>query len=355
MKRAFLILGIFLLTIFRTGASQMDANSTIELINFSKTLIQDGEISFLFYEQFPKPPDEKGKRLREIIAFREKELSNAAKDTDPGAYRQAILENLENEKRYEPFRESDDFFIFVEASLVFRMRPDYATAGGIDYWMNTTDRFERHPSLGSVRFFSSGYEYSFLGNGVDRLKVLRVTQFHNTHITSGIDKEKKEDTLSEVYGVAEVPPTHFIDLTRAKVESAEFGDEKGFIITHFPFADDEEVRTKVYIRFSPLPEVFREEYYFQSESPNADMDGYWLRTRTAYSDFQVIEDLNLAIPKVRIHKEFRPDGWLHRQTVYTIKEMNFNLGFPDHFFDLQETDLDDDKGVRHEIRKIGEE
>ncbi len=334
----------------------MDASTTIELINFSKTLIQDGEILFLFYEQFPKSPEEKGKRLREIIAFREQELSNADKDTDPGAYRQAILENLENEKMYEPFRDSDDFFKFAEVSLVFRMRPDYATAGGgIDYWMNAVDRFEKHPSLGSVLFFSAGYEYSFFGNGIDRLKVLRATQFHNTRITSGIDKEQAENTLREVSEVAEVPPLHFIDPTRAKAEPAEFGDERGFTITHFPFADNEEVRTKVYVRFSPLPEIFREEYYFQSESPNADAEGYWLRVSAEHNDFQAIADLNLTIPKVRIYKEFRPGGWLHRKTVYTVKEMAFNLELLDHFFDLQETDLDDDKGVRHEIREIRKE
>lgn len=333
----------------------MDASSTVELINFSKTLIQDGEILFLFYEQFPKSPDEKGKRLREIIAFREQELSNANKDTDPGAYRQVILENLENEKMYEPFRDSDDFFTFTEVSLVFRMRLDYATAGGIDYWMNTVDRFEKHSSLGSVRFFSGGYEYSFFGNGIDRLKVLRITQFHNTRITSGIEKEHTEDTLPEVFEIAEVPPLHFIDPTRAKVEHGEFGGEKGVIITHFPFADDQEVKTKIYVRFSPLPEVFREEYYFQSESPNADAEGYWLRASAEHSDFQAIANLNLTIPKVRIYKEFRPDGWLHRQAVYTVKGMDFNLGFLDRFFDLQETDLDDDKGARHEIREIRKE
>lgn len=330
----------------------MDANSKVTLLNFSKTLIQDGELSFLFFEQFPKPSDEKGKRLRDIVAFREQELRNAHEDENPAAYRQAILENLEKEKEHEPFRASDAFFTFAEVSLVFRMQPNYTTTGeGIDYRMETTGRFENHPSLGSIRFFNAGYEYLFLGNRVDTLTVLRVSQFQNTPFVSSIVKEHKEDTISEVIFAAEVPPTHFIDIARAQVQPAEFSGEKGYIITHFPFENDKEVLAKVYVRSSSLPEIFREDYYFQSESPNANAEGYWLRARTDYSDFQVVNELNIAVPKVRIHEEFRHDGWLHRRTIYTLKEMNFNIGLPENFFDWSETDLKDDKGTRKKIQE----
>ena len=356
MKQAFLILGLFLLINPKIGISQMDANSMITLLNFSKSLIQDGEMSFLFYEQFPVPPEEKGKRLRDIIAFREQELRDADKDEASDAYRKTILKNLENEKRYEPFRDSDEFFIFAEVSLVFQNAPDYADTSMMDYRMEIIGRFENHLSLGSIRFFNAGYEYLFLRNGIETLQVIRATQFDNSSIVrvAGIDKEQEEDTVStmtEVTDAAQVPPTDLIDVTRAQVHPTEFSGEKGYIITYFS-SEDEQILAKVYVRLSTLPEVFREEFYFQSESPNANADGFWLRLRKDYSDFHTVDGLNLAVPKVRLHKEFRENGGLHRQTVYILKEMDFNLGLSEIFFEWQEADLDDGKGNRKEIREI---
>ena len=327
----------------------MDTKSIISLLNFSKTLIQDGELTYLFYQQFPTSPNEKGKRLREIVAFREQELRDADKKGDE-AYRKVILKNLEQEKKYEPFRNSDAYFVFAEVSLVFQMHPDYATTGdGIDYRMEAIDQYENQPSLGHIRHFNDGYEYLFLGNGTDTLTVIRASQFHKTLDVAGIEREHQEDTISEVNDIAALPPTHFIDETRANVQSTEFSSEKGYIITHFPFENDEEVLAKVYVRSSSIPEIFREDYYFQSDSPIANAEGYWLRVRVDYSDFQIVNELNIAVPKVRVHKEFRSDGWLRHQSVYTLKEMSFNLGFPENFFDLQETDLDDDKGSRKKL------
>ena len=80
----------------------MDAKSLITLLNFSRTLIQDGEIAYLFYERFPTSPDEVGKRLREIVAFREQELRDVHQDENPETLRKAIYENLEAEKSMNP-------------------------------------------------------------------------------------------------------------------------------------------------------------------------------------------------------------------------------------------------------------
>ena len=101
--------------------------------------------------------------------------------------------------------------------------------------------------------------------------------------------------------------------------------------------------SKVCIRFIDTPIVLREEHYYQSPSPNANEDGYWLRTLTEYSDFEIIEALNLAYPKIKIEKEFRgADGFLRRITIIKVKEMAFNQGLPVNFFDwnLQEYDID---------------
>lgn len=63
-----------------------------------------------------------------------------------------------------------------------------------------------------------------------------------------------------------------------------------------------------------------------------------------------VEALNLAVPKVRDGKEFRPDGLLHKQTIFTLKEMEFNVGRPANFFDWDETDLDYEDGRHKKIR-----
>ena len=349
MKQIFSILIIFFLTSAKIGGDSLEKNSIISLLNFSKTLIQDGELTCLFYDQFPTPPNEKGENLRNIVALREQELRNARKERDD-AYRQAILNNLEHEKKYEPFRESDDYFVFSEVSIVFQMQPDYTTTGyGIDYRMSSIDRYEYHPSLGHIRHFNDGYEFLFLGSGTDFITVVRTSQFDSDRSVAGIEMKQEDDTTEEVNNITELPPFHLIDEEHANVQSTEFSGEKGYIITHFPFKNEKEVLAKVYVRSSSLPEVFREDYYFQSDSPNANAEGYWLRVRTEYSDFQYVSDLNITVPKKRVRTEFRSNGWLQRQTVYTIKEMSFNLGLPEYFFEIQETDLDDDKGNRKEI------
>ncbi len=328
----------------------MDIKSIISLLNFSKTLIQDGELSYLYYQQFPTDPNKKGNRMREIEAFREQEIRDAEQKKNE-AFRKLVLRKLEREKKYEPFRESDDYFIFAEISLVFKMGTDSAKTGHeIDYRMEIISQYDKYPSLGHIRHFNDGFEDLFLGKGTDFFTVTRASQFDEIPSFAGIELEHQKDTINEVIDIAVLPPLDFIDETRASVESTEFSGEKGYIITHFPDKNDEKILVKVYVRSSSIPEVFREEWYFKSDAPIANAEGYWLRLREDHSDFQIVDELNIAVPKVRVQKEFRSDGWQRRQTVYTLKEMSFNLGLPEHFFDIQETDLDDDKGKRKKIR-----
>ena len=339
-----------LMMIGNVGGESVDTKSITSLLNFSKTLIQDGELSCLYFQQFPTAPHKKGNRMRDIEAFREQELRDATEKKDE-VLRKAIIRKLEGEKKYEPFRESGDYFVFTEMSLVFKMRPASANTGNrIDYRMEIISQYDKYPSLGHMRHYNGGFEDLFIGIGTDFLTVSRGSQFRETPSFAGIEMEHNKGTMDEVIDMAALPPSAFIDETRASVEPTEFSGEKGYIITHFPDENDKKIFVKVYVRASSIPEVFREDYYFKSDAPIANADGYWLRLRKDYSDFQVVDELNIAVPKVRVHKEFASDGWQRRQSVYTLKEMRFNLGLPEHFFDIQYTDLDDDKGKRKKVR-----
>ena len=156
---------------FSIGENQMDLQSMVELLNFSKQLVQDGEMSFLCYDYVPRSAEEKDNALRDIIAFREKELRNAEKKGGRKNLRPVILKNLENEKKYEPFQYSDAYFTFTECTLVFRMQEDYRR-NEVDFRLVITDRFGNHPSLGSIRYHNGGYEYIFLRSGEDTLDLI---------------------------------------------------------------------------------------------------------------------------------------------------------------------------------------
>lgn len=342
-----LVASVFFFMNISFGGSQMDLQSMVELLNFSKLLVQDGEMSFLYYHYFPRSAKIKAKALREKIAFREKELRNAEKKGDPKNLRPVILRNLENEKKYEPFRYSDAFIRFVEYTLVFRMQDDYRK-NEVDYRLLSTDRFGNHPSLGSTRYYNGGYEYIFLRSGEDTLSLYRASQFKTGRNVCSIGKSRRSDLSLEVGSTVTVLPSLYIDEVSASMEYSEYGGEECSIISHFPKGDDF-LKVKVYVRFSPLPEIFREEYLNKGESPNADADGYWLRLSKDFSDFETIERISLAIPKKRDEKEFRKNGELRRRTVYTIKEMDFNLGLPEDYFDWKLKDLNYDNGGRKKV------
>lgn len=312
----------------------------IPLINFSKTLIQDGEITFLWYEKYPTHPEDVGAIQQKILAFREQELKEVHKDPNPEGLRNAILKRIENVKRWGGFRDSDDNFFFKEVNLVFQSYPETAPRENrIDYRMEFIDRFENYPSLGFRRYFNGGsLEFLFAQNR-EGLEGHLPNQFANNNRIGAFSEEDPELRSWMTDFPCRLPPK-FIDESEVHVEMAIINGKDVYIITHFPV---EKVMSKVYIQFIDTPIVLREEHYYQSPSPNANEDGYWLRTLTEYSDFEIIEALNLAYPKISIEKEFRgADGFLRRITTITVKEMAFNKGLPANFFDwnLQEYDID---------------
>ena len=339
----FLLVSLFLFVNISFGESQMDLQSMVELLNFSKLLVQDGEMTYLCYNYFPHSAEVKDKAMRDIIAFREEELrNNVEKRGDPNL-RPIILKNLETEKKYEPFRYSDAHFKSQECTLVFRMQDDYKK-DEVDYRLVIRDRFENHPSLGSIRYFCGGYEYIFLRSGEDTLSLYRGSQFQISRVASTIQKSRRSDIAIAVNSTATVVPSMYVDEASASMEYSEYAGEKCYIISHFPREDDF-LKVKVYVRFSPLPEILREEYL----NKNAETEEYWLRLSKDYSDFETIESISLAIPKRRDQKEFRLNGELRRRTVYTIKEMDFNIGLPDDYFNWKLKDLDYDDGSRKRV------
>jgi len=332
----------------------MDSKSIISLLNFSKTLIQDGELKFMFYERFPLSSNEVGEEQRQILAFREQELQDASKKPDADMLRKEILKAIEEEKKYGGFRDSENNFRFIEFNLVFRVTP-YSTnheEEQLDVWLTAFSRLEKYPSLGSKRFFNDGSFYVRVENTDQVLTQILPNQFANHPRRGSVNKRKRDKNDMLIKSSTGIPPTHFIHETLAEVEKSILSGKDIYVITHFPFEDDDNVMAKVYVHIHEgEPKVFREEYYYRSESSQANSEGYWLRASTDYSDFEKVDTLNLSFPKIREQREFRRvDGFMRRHTVYTIKEINFNLGVPANFFDWDEVDLSGDSGGHKIIR-----
>ena len=333
----FLILFITMLIGIRTGDCQMDVQKDlIRLINFSKTLVQDAEITFLWYEKYPTHPADVGTFQKRALAFREQELKEVRKDPNPKELRKAILKNIENVKRFGAFEDSDDNFFFKEVNLVFQVYPETTPhENRIDYRMEFIDRFENYPSLSFRRYFNGGtLEFLFAQNR-EGLEGHLPNQFANDRRIGKLSKDNPEHKSWMFDFPCQLPP-NYIDESEAYVEEATMNGKDVYIITHYPF---EKVMSKVYVRIIDTLIVLREELYYQSPSPNANEDGYWLRTLTEFSDFEIIKELNLAYPKIVIQKEFKgADGFLRRITTITTKELAFNQGLPTNFFDwnLQE-------------------
>lgn len=350
----FFLLLLLLLMSMNIGNSQMDTKSLVSLLNFSKTLIKDGEIKFLFYERFPPHPDDVGEEQRRILAFRENEFREASKNSNTETLKKDILQAIEEEKRYGGFRDSEENYQYLEVDLVFQVNPHPLKRGLmlLDGQLSMNSHFEKYPSLTSKRFFNDGNLIVRVNKSYQVLSQILPNQFANDQRIGSVRNRSREHT-GQLMGVpTSVPPTHFIDEKRTKIELSESFEQMVYVITHFPFEDDDQVMAKVYVRLNnKLPEVFREKYYYQSESPLADAQGYWLRVAAEYKDFEKVEQLNLTIPKVRVEKEYlNTDGFMRRKSVYTIKEMAFNLGLPSNFFDWDETELTGDDGKRKKIR-----
>lgn len=329
---------------------QMESKTLIQLINFSRTLIQDGEIHFLLYASDPSPP-EGPTRHQHMMSMWEKQLQeNPPESKDLEATRQLILKYIEGEKKYGKFVDSKEFFGFQEGHVVFQVpqQQKMEQSFEIAYRMAIINRFENFPSFEHNRFCGAGYQYNLFSNVSGQLKGSFPSQFSNK-ANHGYFVREDAGWEPHVISLHYLPPINSIDETTAEVHlsQTDTGGGRVYTITDYPF---ERTKVKIYVRLkNKLPEVFREEYYYQSDSPHADEEGYWLRVVNQYRDFERIPDLNIAFPKVREEQEFRAvDRFMRFHTIITIKEMDFNLGLPTNFFDWNEAELNADDGfIKH--------
>ena len=331
----------------------MESKTLIQLLNYSRTLIQDSEIKFLFYKQFPTHPEDVGAEHRKLVASWERQLrENPPKSKNPEALRKEILGYLESEKKYGAFRGSKELFSFVEGNLVFQNGPPYP------YRMEIISRFENYPSFGSIRFFNGGGLFNFFSNGTKAFRWSPPNQFANDRRVGSL-QERASTSHPEVSLLTNLPPAYPIDETQAEVHLSENSTATPvYIITYIrTLSTDEKMKVKVYVQLKAgLPQVFREEFYFKGDSPEADAEGYWLLFAKMYRDFERVEALNITIPRVReVHEFRRVDGFKRRRSVAIIKEMDFNLGLPASFFDQDESGLtannDGHEKIRGDVQK----
>ncbi len=353
----FLFLAMLSLSSAPIGEPQVESNALIEFLNYSQTLIQNGEIQFLCYKQYFKRPEEVGAKHREILADLEVQLrEEPLKSKNPEALRKEILREIENQKRYGAFRDSNEWCNFIEVNLVFQ--PKYA------YRMEVISRFEKYPSFRFTHFFGGGGQFYRFLNGTKHLKGIFPIQFHNDRHTGSLEDvelEKPEDAFKfETKIATNLPPLTWVGISAdAKVHFTE--DDFGmlvYVITCFHETRHLDYKVKTYVRLKDdLPEVFREEVFHKEtfpkhDSPFADAEGYSLSEVTLFSDFEWVEALNITIPKVheKLSFQYWRDNFMDNRTVLIIKEMDFNLDLPTNFFDWDKVDLSDDNGRQKQVR-----
>lgn len=336
------------------GDSQMDAQTLIPLLNFSRDLIQDGEVKFLYYNTRPTHPDDVGSVQRKMLTSLEAGLEDAHESNNPKVYRERILERIEDEKKYGAFRDAAQAFTFHEGNAVFRVDPHaIRETQKYNLRLEIISPIEHYPSLELQRFMGTGEQSLYLQNSNQQLRSHFPNPVENVSLIGTLHKLVMEKVESFPHGAVvstvDVPPSHVIDEENAQMDLLQSANGPVTVITHFP---GKKVKAKVYVRFNKgLPVIFRQEYHYKSESPLADEEGYWLRSATDFSDFEIIETLNISFPKVREEHEFRGvDGFMVRKSIYTVIEMDFNVGIPDSFFDWDASDLTNDDGWRKMIR-----
>lgn len=337
----------------------METETLIQYLNFSQTLIQDGELKLMLYRRFPTPPDEVGMEQRRMMAGFERELRELPDDApDYEMRRNTILKYLEKEKKYGSFRDEDYNFVFSELNLTF-VRSGSEEVG---YRLEDIFPLEHFPSLALKRSRGGGGQNFFFSNGTQSLRIRPPNPVKNIMMIGSIFKKNIQyDIWSMGFGYSKVddaigiPFWHLIDIDKAEVSHSKLNGEEVTVITDVSLpVEGEIVKVLVYVRFvTGVPQVFREEFYYKSQSPRMDKDGFWLRSVYNYSDFETVENLNIAIPKVKEMIEYRNvDGFLRFHSVFTIKEMNFNVGFPANFFDWDEKELTNDNGESKNIHEF---
>ncbi len=332
----------------------MESNTLIKLLNYSKTHIQNGEMKFLYYDQDFMQEDEVGVAHREVLEDLKMQLrEEPPKDDDPEALRKAILEQIELQKKYGALEDSNDWFLFVEGNIVFQ--GGLVLRGTTIYRLEVISQFEKYPSLGSLRFYGGGGQYYHFSNGVKQIEGLFPGHISNkSHVGSlqGRELDRPADACMPQLTVLLTIPGPVISIDPAKSEVELIKDSVGmpvYLISRF----NKETYNILHVRLiDGLPEVFREENfksrasYFgrTKDSSNPGDQTLYLSWVRLYRDFEQIESLNIRMPKVIEQQQFTPDGFMYRRQIAVIKEWDFNLDFPQDFFDWNETDLSTDDG-----------
>lgn len=338
----------------------MESTTLINFLNYSKTLIQNGELQYLYYEQAFIRPENVGAEHREIIEDLKQQLrENPSKSRDPEGLRKKILQTLEGEKKYGALEDSNEWFSFAEVNLVYRRQPVAACR------MEVISRFENFPSLGSLRFYGGDGHFSRFGNSSKLLRGNFAGHFEKDRMTGFIEEVELEDPKYPFYGLTFHIATNIPGLIRSLPTDEDLykvshkKDSYGmpvYVITYVYMNKKNEGRKhKIYVRFkNDLPEVFREETYHEYESPLSDREGFCLCFRRLYNDFEYIGELGIAIPKVLEEQMFDfLDGFMDRHIIVRIKDMNFNLDLPPNFFEWNKSDLagDNDNHKKNRVEK----
>lgn len=331
----------------------MDVDALIQLINYNQTLIQDGEIKFLLYQKNPIHPDDIGKRQRTIISlWKEQMQENVPKSQHPDVLRRRLLNRIESEKEYGGFWDSDARFVFLESNLAFQVFRGKGKPG--EPWTQYTYRleknhlFENYPSVEHIRFFGGRLQKCTFSNPSKMLRIIFPHQFDNDRILGSSEKLNPGFPVL-VTMVTDVPPG--FPLTKAGKNEVFLSkiatDEHTYLLT---YRNPKNLEIKSYARLkNGLPEIFKQEFYLNNELPHTDTEKNRLFILKEYRDFEWVPELNIAFPKVREEKRFRTDGFMHEHSIVTIKEMDFNIGFPTDFFDWNEKDLVTDEGLHKVI------
>ena len=329
----------------------MDAKTLIQLLNFYQSLIQDGEIQFLMYQKYPTHPDNVGKGRRTMIALWEEQMrENVPKSQNPEVLRKRLITRIESEKKYGDFQDSNEKFIFLEANLVFQVIHGKGEPWSqYAYRLEENSLFENYPSLEHLRFFVGGDQRNLFSNRSKILIEVPPNQFSNGRPTGYLERLSPH-IPQEVIMISHLPPGY--PLTEKQNNEIRFSkNDMGEPIYLITYLSPKNLKIQTHVRIkNGLPEVFQQEFYYRIESSNTVKDEYWLLWLKMYRDFEWVPALNITFPKVHEEKEFRPDGFMHRHTILTIKEMDFNLGVPTDFFDWDESELTDDDGMRKYIR-----
>ena len=228
------------------GNTPMDTQTLISILDFSKTLIQEAEIKFLWYVNSPTHPDDVGKGLQEFIQHRKQEYRDAPQKTsDPEALQRVILEDIELAKTYGPFQDSNQDFLFKEVNLVFQRLPDSREQNPqFNYRMEMISCFDTFPSIGTVpfpsvdfaRYYAGGRQEYFAVNPRQKLDGVLPDQFDNGRCIGDVEEHPRENLgfwmISFPFSLP--PATLSSDKANVQIESAEVDGEDVFIITHSP-------------------------------------------------------------------------------------------------------------------------